>query len=106
MKYFFDQDDSSHWYMIPAERRVEWNKAKEMDMEIDYSHKAWCDAGWDDYRTGGGISDIEFTIPQDGIPISQVETGTPLSKSLKGCPFHYCDRNPKCEQTCRYDQIP
>jgi hypothetical protein len=23
-------------------------------------------------------------------------------KSLDGCPFHYCDSNPKCENKCRY----
>ena len=23
-------------------------------------------------------------------------------KSLDGCPFHYCDRNPKCDGKCRY----
>lgn len=24
------------------------------------------------------------------------------TSSLDGCPFHYCDRNPKCEIKCRY----
>lgn len=34
---------------------------------------------------------------------SQVATGMPASTSLEGCPFHYCDNNPKCEGTCRYN---
>lgn len=25
-----------------------------------------------------------------------------VSASLEGCPFHYCDRKPVCENTCRY----
>lgn len=27
----------------------------------------------------------------------------PESTSLKNCPFHYCDKNPKCENKCRYN---
>lgn len=34
---------------------------------------------------------------------SQVATGQPPSTSLDGCPFHYCDKNPVCENKCRYD---
>lgn len=46
--------------------------------------------------------EIEKTILVDGIPSSQVVTGLPSSTSLDGCPFHYCDKNPKCEIKCRY----
>ena len=27
----------------------------------------------------------------------------PGSTSLKNCPFNYCDKNPKCENKCRYN---
>lgn len=33
---------------------------------------------------------------------SQVATGMPASTSLDDCPFHYCDKKPKCEGKCRY----
>ena len=26
----------------------------------------------------------------------------PVPTSLEGCPFMYCDKNPKCEGECRY----
>jgi hypothetical protein len=45
---------------------------------------------------------VEKQIMNDGLPISQVATGLPASTSLDGCPFHYCDKNPKCEIKCRY----
>lgn len=59
-KYFFAQDDSCHWYMIPAEKRQRWNEINEMDIETDEGYEAWQEL--EDYRTGGGISDIEFSI--------------------------------------------
>jgi hypothetical protein len=34
----------------------------------------------------------------------QVTTGMAASTSLDGCPFNYCDNNPKCEGTCRYNK--
>ena len=63
--FFFDQDESGHWYMIPADRREEWSKAREMNIDTDEGYDQWCKAGWDDFRTGGGIGDIEF------IPVKQ-----------------------------------
>ncbi len=33
----------------------------------------------------------------------QVATGLSESTSLEGCPFHYCDSNPVCENRCRYN---
>lgn len=31
------------------------------------------------------------------------KAGKPVSTSLDGCPFHYCDKKPKCEGNCRYN---
>lgn len=59
--FFFDQDESCHWYMIPTSKRELWNKLNNMDTESDEWYQQWQDAAFDDYRTGGGISDIEFT---------------------------------------------
>lgn len=61
-EFFFDQDESSHWYMIPSSRREEWNKAREMNIDTDAGYDQWCIEGWDNYRTGGGINDIDFSV--------------------------------------------
>lgn len=38
----------------------------------------------------------------EGMPVSQVATGAPVTTSLEGCPFHYCDSDPVCTGKCRY----
>jgi len=48
------------------------------------------------------VIDMTRTKPLDWEIKSQVATGMPASTSLDGCPFHYCDKSPKCEGTCRY----
>ena len=60
MKYFFAQDDSCHWYMIPVEKRTRWNEVNKMDIDTDEGYEAWQE--FNDYLTGGGIGDIEFSI--------------------------------------------
>ena len=37
------------------------------------------------------------------IPQHQVEKKSHVSTSLEGCPFHYCDSKPVCENKCRYN---
>jgi hypothetical protein len=65
--FFFSQDDSCHWYMIPTERREEWSKAGDLDLETDEGYEEWQKGNWEDYRTGGGIGDIDF-IPSPPTP--------------------------------------
>lgn len=50
------------------------------------------------------VIDITRAKPKDWGIKSQVATGMLVSNSLYGCPFHYCDKNPKCEGKCRYAQ--
>ena len=66
-KYFFDQDESCHWYMIPSERRDEWQKAKELDLETDEGYGAWEAGNWENYMTGGGISQVDFNLSDEEI---------------------------------------
>jgi hypothetical protein len=43
----------------------------------------------------------------DGVIIRQnEEEHRKKEHDKKSCPFKYCDRNPKCEETCRYNQKP
>ncbi|WP_428668078.1 hypothetical protein [Runella sp.] len=42
-------------------------------------------------------------LSKSQIPQHQVATGMKASTSLKGCPFHYCDKQPVCEAACRYE---
>lgn len=65
--FFFSQDDSCHWYMIPTERREEWSKARDLDLETDEGYEEWQKGNWEDYMTGGGIGDIDF-IPSPPTP--------------------------------------
>jgi hypothetical protein len=49
------------------------------------------------------VIDMTRTKPKDWELKSQVATDMPATTSLDGCPFHYCDKIPKCEGKCRYD---
>lgn len=51
------RDDSSHWYVIPAERHDEFNKdADDEDFCLDGDF----DDKWGKYRTGGSLNLIEL----------------------------------------------
>jgi hypothetical protein len=60
-KYFFSQDYSSHWYMVPVELRETWNKYTINDLE-DYDEIEEFERIFGQYSTGGDISHIEFSI--------------------------------------------
>jgi hypothetical protein len=70
-RYFFDQDESSHWYMIPEEKRVRWEalneKADEMEAEGKETFVEDCYADieneFSEYRLDGGIRYYSFTDP-------------------------------------------
>ncbi len=59
-RFFLDQDQSSHWYVIPLARRAEWDK--------------WCDipedneAAWTApvfvQEVGGGPNCVTFSQPE------------------------------------------
>lgn len=38
IRYFLDQDQSSHWHLVEERRRQEWNEWCELDLEDE---KAW-----------------------------------------------------------------
>jgi hypothetical protein len=58
-RYFFDQDDCSHWYMIPEEWRDEWIYLNELPEGWD--HPEW--QKFEDCRLDGGINYITFENP-------------------------------------------
>jgi hypothetical protein len=37
VKYFFAQDNSSHWYKVQAEHRTEWNTWRSLDEDDEAS---------------------------------------------------------------------
>jgi hypothetical protein len=58
-KYFFDQDNDSHWYMIPLDKKGEWTQWNNDD-DINKDHNKY-----NDYILNGYIDDISFENPQD-----------------------------------------
>ena len=44
------------------------------------------------------LSDVQSAIVQELEKEKTIET----LKSLEGCPFVYCDSNPKCDGKCKY----
>jgi hypothetical protein len=60
-RYFFAQDDDSHWYMVPASRRAEWDAWQRADYSDEYDIAAEAN-GW---RTGGGIEGYTFADPRE-----------------------------------------
>lgn len=59
IRYFFDQDNDSHWYLIPVERREAWNRWLDLDPDAE---EAWDAPEWA-RPLGGGVSAISFTEP-------------------------------------------
>jgi hypothetical protein len=61
-RYFFDQDESSHWYMVPLELKEQWDVFTVNDLDdedVDRFNEIF-----GEYMTGGGITDISFSDPQ------------------------------------------
>lgn len=57
MTYFFDQDTSSHWYMIPFDMRDNWNK---LNIENEDDVYEMFEEVFGQYRLSGGIEHINF----------------------------------------------
>ena len=57
MRFFLDQDQSCHWYIIPVENREEWNKWTNLSEDDE--------ASWDapEYAQpiSGHPNNVEFT---------------------------------------------
>lgn len=60
-RYFFTQDESSHWYMIPVELKEVWDRLAHLDDCWEYD--AWRQI--EEHRLGGGINDITFEKPSN-----------------------------------------
>jgi len=58
-RYFLDQDNSCHWYLVDASRREEWNAWRELDEDDERSWKAPDCAK----SINGGASKVTFTNP-------------------------------------------
>jgi len=57
--YFLDRDNSCHWYLIPSERRSEWDCWTNLD-ETD--PKSWDHPTWA-VRLDGGPQGVTFSGP-------------------------------------------
>lgn len=68
--FFFSQDDSSHWYMIPTDKRERWrqlnNKLPEIEGWDEYDYDSAIDNEFGGFRTNCGIGHIEF-IPVNAV---------------------------------------
>lgn len=59
MRYFLSQDQSAHWYIIPAERRAEW----EQWCSLPEDDEASWEVPWFAQRIGGSPSLVTFEEP-------------------------------------------
>jgi len=62
-RFFFDQDQDAHWYMIPEGLRETWQSMTANDTEDEVEIDRF-NVLFGHYRTGGGISDISFCDPR------------------------------------------
>lgn len=58
LKYFFDQDQDSHWYMIPERMKANWETLVNKPY-TDEDDILW--EVFDQYKINGGITGILFT---------------------------------------------
>lgn len=61
--YFFAQDDSGHWYMIPAHLRALWDQANALQGNGEAYEVAM--EMFDAFALDGGIHHIEFYLPEN-----------------------------------------
>ena len=62
MKYFLDTDSSAHWYVIPWDRREEWELWAQLE---DDDERAWTPPEWAK-AVNGSPSGVVFENPQIG----------------------------------------
>jgi hypothetical protein len=55
-RYFLSRDDSGHWYLVPADRRADWEPWANLDEDDEAS---WTPPGWA-RRVNGAPSQITF----------------------------------------------
>ena len=63
-RFFFAQDQDSHWYLIPEAKRAVWEKMTVNDLDDD-NEIAKFERTFGKYRTGGGINRYSFTDPKE-----------------------------------------
>lgn len=61
--YFLDRDNSGHWYLVRADRRVEWNAWQNLP---DSDEESW-DAPWFSTRLAGPPSALQFQLPDPAV---------------------------------------
>lgn len=61
-RFFFSQDCSSHWYMVPVRLKEEWNRLN-TDDEDDQDTLDEFNSVFGEYSLGGGITHITFENP-------------------------------------------
>jgi hypothetical protein len=61
-RFFFDQDCSSHWYMVPLELKEEWNRLNTDDEDDQDTIDEFNDF-FGEYTLGGDITQITFENP-------------------------------------------
>jgi hypothetical protein len=62
-RFFFSQDQDSHWYMVPDCLRKDWEAMTANDLDEDAADSF--DAKFGDYRLSGGIGRITFENPKE-----------------------------------------
>ena len=60
-RYYLSTDQSSHWYIVPVERRAEWEAWRDLSEDDE---RAW-EAPEFAKRINGSPSFVTFTDPQD-----------------------------------------
>lgn len=61
-RFFLDQDNSCHWYLVPNDKAEEWVKWRDLPEEDETS---WNEPEWAQ-RLGGSPSNVTFTDPKEG----------------------------------------
>ena len=59
-RYFLARDQSSHWYVVPVSKKLEWSEWCDLD---ENDERAWNAPEWAQ-SVGGAPSLVTFTEPQ------------------------------------------
>lgn len=66
-RFFLDRDNSGHWYLVPEERRAEWDAWSNLDEDDE--------ASWNEptfaKRLNGHPARVTFTNPREATPATR-----------------------------------
>lgn len=84
MRFFLDRDNDSHWYLVPAEYRKEWETWLNLDADDEGS---WSTPTWAQ-RLNGSPTQVTFELPEPAYLVIAPGPQPPPAAAQRSCNRH------------------